>query len=71
MSQWTLELGAIERFQEDGTYSQPDDEALIFVNDDSEQTIHIQCPDAKALAKALIAAFTNPAKAPVAGTEQT
>lgn len=52
-----LDLGHIDRFR-NGDYVAVDDEALIFIDDDNERTIHIQCPDARAVAEKIIAAVS-------------
>lgn len=55
-----LDLGYLERCDgETGKCSEPDDEALIFIDDDNEKTIHIQCPGAKAIAQKIIAAMAR------------
>lgn len=51
-----LDLGYISRHV-DGRDIEPDDEALIFIDDDNDKTIHIQCPDAKKVARRIINAM--------------
>jgi hypothetical protein len=51
-----LDLGCITRHV-DGRDVEPNDEALIFIDDDNGKTIHIQCPDAKQIANKIIKAF--------------
>jgi hypothetical protein len=54
-----MKLGYISRHHE-GYDSEPDDEALIFLNDDNEQTCHVQGPNAKAMAQQIINAVCAP-----------
>lgn len=50
------DMGHIERRKEDGDFV-PDDEALIFLDNDNERTIHVRHPQAKRIAEAIIAAL--------------
>jgi hypothetical protein len=42
-----------------GANFEPDDEALIFLNDDNEQTCHVEGPNAKAMAQQIAAAVRS------------
>lgn len=53
-----LDLGTIERFHGDVS-DEPDDETVIFIDDDNDKTIHIQCPNAKAVALEIIRAVNG------------
>ena len=49
-----LDMGTITRWDGDDRDIEPDDEALIFIDDDNDKTIHIRCPGAKAIARQII-----------------
>lgn len=50
------DMGYIERHKDDGDF-EPDDEALIFLDDNNERTIHVRHPQAKRIAQAIIEAL--------------
>ena len=55
-----IDLGSISRYEEHtGESFEPDDEALIFLNDDNEQTCHVEGPNAKAMAAQIVAAVRS------------
>lgn len=55
-----IDLGHISRYEEHtGESFEPDDEALIFLNDDNEQTCHVEGPSAKAMALQIVEAVNN------------
>lgn len=53
-----LDLGTIERHG-NGSHTEPTDEALIFIDNDNDKTIHIRCPHAKELARLIIKMMVN------------
>lgn len=55
-----IDMGTIERFKPGTDESfEPDDEALIFLNDDNEQTCHVEGHNAKAMAAQIVTAVSS------------
>jgi hypothetical protein len=55
-----LDMGHIERFNgRDAEYIIPDDEALIFIDDDNEKTCHVQGEGAPAYAAFIVSAVNS------------
>ncbi len=50
------DMGYIERSNDDGDF-EPTDEALIFIDDNNERTIHVRHPQAKRIAEAITEAL--------------
>lgn len=54
-----IHLGYIGRWDEERGDYEPTDEALIFLNDDNEQTCHVEGPNAKAMAAFIVRACNS------------
>lgn len=54
-----IHLGYIGRWDEERGDYEPTDEALIFLNDDNEQTCHVEGPNAKAMAAFIVRAVNS------------
>jgi hypothetical protein len=54
-----LDMGTITRWDGDDRDIEPDDEALIFIDDDNEKTIHVRCPGAKDVARKIVEALSS------------
>ena len=48
-----LDMGTITRWEGDKDV-EPNDEALIFIDDDNEKTIYVRCPHAKKVARKIM-----------------